>query len=146
MTRRSITAVLGSLLVALLLVVNAPAVSAGGSCSTGYAPEHCAQRAVASDATLFSAGVALVSVHILSASGMGQEQFEALAAASDTALFWAPAVHILGGSGMGQEQFEAMEDTGAIFLVAGSSSASAHMDSGYAPENYEQMLATFASN
>lgn len=53
MTRRSITAVLGSLLVGLLVVVNAGSVAADDM-----------------------SGGALATVHILSGNELGQEQFE----------------------------------------------------------------------
>jgi hypothetical protein len=56
-------------------------------------------------------------------------------------------VHILGGNGMGQEQFEASEgQPGVLFLVAAPTAEVAHVQSGYAPENYEQMLAQQPSN
>ncbi len=87
MTRRSIAAILASLLVGLLLVGNAPAASAGGLCGTGYAPEHCEEMAAATDAMVFAAGAQARPVHILSGSGMGQEQFEAREAANDTVQF-----------------------------------------------------------
>ena len=71
MTRKSIATVLSSLLVALLVTLNAPVVGAEGSCDPADAGtiEQCVELATTS--------AAVVPVHILSTNGMGQEQFEA---------------------------------------------------------------------
>jgi hypothetical protein len=117
MTRRSITAVLSALFVGLLVALNCPTVSAeGGS----------AQSAVSARRDC---------------NGYVREQCEAMVTAQDAALSAAP-VHILSVNGTGQEQFEATEDTGyGQFVVAVPTNAATHVESGYAPENYEQMLA-----
>jgi hypothetical protein len=116
MTRQSIAAALAALVVTLSAISVVPAVSAATPC-IGYAPEHCEARAATADGTLFTALMPAAPVHILSSTGMGQEQFEATE-----------------GSGYG------------MFLVAVPTNAGVHSDTGYAPEHYEQMLARQASN
>jgi hypothetical protein len=117
MTRRSsIASALSSLLVGLLLVVSAPAVNAGGPCGK-YAPEHCEAMVAVANPIEYALATPAQSVHILAGSGLGLEQFEAIEGQSD-----------------------------ALFLVAAPTAEAAHVQSGYAPENYEQMLTQQPSN
>jgi hypothetical protein len=116
MTRHSIAATLVALVVTLTAVATAPVVSAAPPC-TRYAPEHCEELAAIADATLFAAQVPAAPVHILSGTGMGQEQFEATE-----------------GSGAG------------TYLVAVPTNAMVHIDNGYAPENDQRMLTRQMSN
>lgn len=144
MTRRSITTVLGSLLIGLLLTVNAPAVSAGGACTSGYAPEHCETMMVSQGATLIPPPSDDPTGTTVSSYSMGAWRHSL----DDQASLVAPLVHILDGNGLGQEHFEAMEGNGyGAFVVAAPMNAAVHSASGYAPENYEQMtLVAVASN
>jgi hypothetical protein len=121
MTRRSICTVVGSIFMGLLVAFNSPVASAQDSSGGGSAQSAVSARR--------------------DCNGNAREQCEAMVAAQDAALSAAP-VHILGGNGIGQEQFEATEDTGyGQFVVAVPTNVATHVESGYAPENYEQMLA-----
>jgi hypothetical protein len=103
-------------LVVTLAAISTAPISAASPC-TGFAPEHCEELAATADGTRF------------------------------TRLMSAVPVHFLSGTGMGQEQFEATEATGyGTFLDAVPTSAVVHIDNGYAPENYQQMLAMQPSN
>ncbi len=94
------------------------AASADAPCGK-YAPEHCETMMDSPDAALIPATTESAGspVHILAGNGMGQEQFEAISGQPD-----------------------------ALFLVAAPTAQAAHVPSGYAPENYEQMLAQQPSN
>ncbi len=81
-------------------------------------------------------------------AGYAQEHCEAMMAAQDAAQFSAQPVHILAGNGIGQEQFEALEGNGSgLFVIAvPTNTIAAHVESGYAPENYAQMASVIPSN
>lgn len=74
---RSSTLALVTLLAGLLSLVSVTVVSAFEPCD-GQADNRCPITSTANDATLFSAAIAPIPVHMLSSRGVGQEHFEAM--------------------------------------------------------------------
>jgi hypothetical protein len=108
MTRRSRLALV-TLLAGLLSLASVGTVSADSPC-TGYAQEHCEAMAATNDAARFHTAVAPIPVHLLSASGVGQEHFEAM-----------------------------MTTQFSVFSVGAPGSVTAHLP-GYAPEHFEEIM------
>jgi hypothetical protein len=130
MTRRSITAVLASLLIGLLVTVNVPSVSA---CEVDDAG-HCIPSAPG-DANL----VSVASVGPAAAVAGIDYRFNEI---NTTTLSSVSNAVTSEYTGIAREQYDVM----LAARDARQFSAATHVESGYAPENYEQMASVIPTN